>query len=98
MAYNNRAKKGGFEPYNINTSTPYLYIIRETGGICTNAFVDGRNTSYGTNVNYNSNVGIECYSIELGYMKIEKDLNNILEKSDNYMEAIFESIKTFYDL
>ena len=29
----NIAKKSGYEPYNITTSTPYLYMIREIGGI-----------------------------------------------------------------
>lgn len=97
-AAENKAKKAGYEPYNITTSTPYLYIIRETGGIATNAYVDGRNTSYGANKYKDSNVGIESYLIELGYMIIEKDLNNVLENEDLYMQGIANSIEEYYDL
>ena len=92
LAFNSRAKKNGYEPYNITTSTPYLYIIRETGGISTGAFVDGRNTSYGKNNSFNSNVGIESYQIELGYMKIEEDLNNIINNYGKYMDAIVQAV------
>ena len=35
LAVKNRATKNNYEPYNITTSTPYLYIISETGGIST---------------------------------------------------------------
>lgn len=97
-AWKTKANKGNYEPYNITTSTSYHYIIRETGGICTNAFIDGRNTSYGKNKYYNSNVGIESYMIELGYMLVESDLNNILSNYASYMEAISQSIKSLYDL
>ena len=96
LAFNSRAKKNGYEPYNITTSTPYLYIIRETGGISTGAFVDGRNTSYGKNNYYNSNVGIESYQIELGYMKIEEDLNNVVNNYDKYMDGIVNAIQERY--
>lgn len=95
LAFTSRAQKNGYEPYNITTSTPYLYIIRETGGISTGAFVDGRNTSYGKNNSFNSNVGIESYQIELGYMKIDEDLNNIVNNYDKYMEAITQAILQF---
>ena len=87
------AKKNNYKPYNITKSTPYLYIIRETGGIVTNAFVDGRNKSYSPNKYINSNQGIESYSIDLGYMYIKKDLNNILAHNDLYMQAIYDSIQ-----
>lgn len=97
-SFKSRAEKSGYEPYSITTSTPYLYIIRETGGICTNAFVDGRNTDYGKNSNYLSNIGTESYSIELGYMAVEKDLNNIIQNSDSYMNGIVEAIKIHYNL
>lgn len=92
LGYKTKAKNSGYEPYNLTTSTPYLYMIREIGGIATNAFVDGRNTAYDANKYINSNVGIEGYLIELGYMIIDKDLNNILENSDLYMQAIANSI------
>ena len=88
------AKKNNFEPYNITTSTPYLYILREIGGIATNAFIDGRNTKYGANKYIKSNVGIEGYSIDLGYMFIKKDLENILDNKDLYMQGICNAIFT----
>lgn len=98
VAFDNRAQKGGYEKYNLSTSTPYLYTIRETGGISTNAFVDGRNTSFGTNKYCYSNIGIETYQIELGYMAIPKDLENLLNNKDNYIKAIVESVKAHYNL
>ena len=84
------AEKKGYEPYNITTDTPYLYTIREVGGIATNAYVDGRNTSYSANKFYNSNIGIECYQIELGYIKT--DLEKLLNEKENYITAIGDAI------
>lgn len=52
----NDARKGKYTPYTITENTPYLYMLRETGGIATGAYVDGRNKIYGTNKYYNSNV------------------------------------------
>ena len=98
LTFKNKAIQAGYEPYNINTSTPYLYMIREIGGIATNAFVDGRNTYYSANKYYNSNIGLEGYLIELGYMIIDKDLNNVLNNEDLYMQAISNSLKSFYNL
>ncbi len=90
-AFKSRAISAKYEPYSITKTTPYLYMIRETGGIATNAFVDGRNKNYGTNKYYNSNIGIETYSIELGYMHIDDDLDNILKNENLYMQAISDS-------
>lgn len=90
----NTANKKGYEPYEITTSTPYLYTIREVGGIATGAYVDGRNTAYSANDYYNSNQGIECYQIELGYIK--NDLNIITEEKENYIRAITETINNNY--
>ena len=98
VATESRAKRNGYEPYHVTTSTPYIYVIRETGGISTNAFVDGRNKSFGTNKYYNSNVGIETYQIELGYMAIENDLQNILNNPQGYIDGIIESIKNHYKI
>ena len=98
LAFKSKAIKGNYEPYNITLSTPYLYVIRETGGISTNAFVDGRNTKYGTNKYYNSNTGIEAYVVNLGYMSIERDLNNIISNMDGYINGILDSIKSYCNL
>lgn len=88
--FENTAKNKGYEPYDITTNTPYLYTIREVGGIATGAYVDGRNTAYSANQYYNSNQGIECYQIELGYIK--NDLEIITNEKANYIRAITEAI------
>lgn len=98
LAFKSNAIKNKYEPYNITLTTPYLYIIRETGGISTNAFVDGRNTKYGTNKYYNSNTGIESYVVNLGYMSVEKDLNNIVNNMSGYINGIVDSIKYYCNL
>ena len=73
-------------------------MIREIGGIATGAYVNGTNQSYGENIYRNSNVGVEGYLIELGYMNVDKDLRNILNNEDLYARAIADSIKSYYDL
>ncbi len=92
--YAKTAKSKGYEPYNITLDTPFLYTIREVGGIATNAYVDGRNKSYSKNEYYNSNQGIECYQIELGYIK--SDLDIIENEKENYIRGIFEAIQENY--
>lgn len=98
LAFKSKAISGKYEPYKITTDTPYLYMIREIGGICTNAFVDGRNTAYSANKYFDSNVGIEGYVIELGSMNVKNDLKNITSNMDSYMQGICNSIKTFYNI
>jgi len=88
--YENTAKRNGYENYNITLNTPLLYTIREVGGIATNAFVDGRNKNYSANKYYNSNQGIECYQIELGYIK--NDLETINNEKNEYIQAICDTI------
>lgn len=88
--YTNTANKKGYEPYPITLDTPYLYTIREVGGIATNAYVDGRNTSYSANQYYHSNQGIECYQIEMGYIK--NDLEIIKNEMEQYVTAISEAV------
>ncbi len=89
------ARKKGFEPYNITTSTPYLYMIREVGGMITGAYIDGRNKDYGTNLYCNSNIGVESYLIELGYIINKTDLSNMLNNESSYIEAITKSIQEY---
>jgi N-acetylmuramoyl-L-alanine amidase len=88
------ASKKNFAMYNITTDTPYLYTIREVGGIATGAYVDGRNTAYAKNEYYNSNKGIECYQIEMGY--IDTDLQKIVEEEEDYAYAIADAISEFW--
>lgn len=92
--FENTANKKGYTPYNITTDTPYLYTIREVGGIATGAYVDGRNTQYSRNSYYNSNQGIECYQLELGYIK--NDLDIIVNEKDKIVQAIAEAINSKY--
>ncbi len=92
--FENTANKKGYEPYNITLDTPYLYTIREVGGIATGAYVDGRNTQYSKNEYYNSNQGIECYQLELGYIK--NDLEIIQNEKEQIVQAIAETISNKY--
>ena len=87
------AKKNGYEPYSITEETPYLYMLRETGGIATGAYVDGRNKKYGKNLYKNSNIGIEAYLLELGYINSRTDLQNILNNQQGYVDGIIKTIK-----
>lgn len=84
------ARNMNYEPYNITTQTPYHYMIRETGGIATGAYIDGRNTAYNKNIYYDSNQAIESYLINFGYIKT--DLQVILEQKDKFIESITQSI------
>ncbi len=88
------AIKLGFVPYNITTETPYYFIIRETGGIVTNAYVDGRNSLYEKNEFFDSNVVNETYLLELGYINNKTDLNNFINNIDGYVQGIYQSIAT----
>lgn len=89
------AKLLEYESYNITDDTSYFGVIRETGGIATNAYMDGRNTDYGINKYYNSNIGVESYLIEFGYLTCSTDLNNILYKKSEYINAIAASITSY---
>jgi len=90
------ARADGYAFYDtITTTTPYYYMIRETGGFITGAYMDGRDSDYGTNKYYDSLVGIETYIIELGYIINDTDLNNILNNEDLYLEAIITSINNY---
>ena len=91
-------KKEGYEPYKITTDTPYLFMVREPGGIATNAYVDGRNKDYGANPYYNSNMGVESYLVELGFMNSTSDFKNVLENRSLYVEGIKETFKNYLDL
>lgn len=92
------ASESGYKQYSITTATPYMFMIRETGGIATNAYIDGRNTDYGVNKYYNSNVGVEGYLLELGFMNCSTDLNNILKNKDAYVKAISTSIQEYLNI
>ncbi len=89
---NAAAKRKGYEPYPLTANTPFLYTIREVGGLATYAYVDGRNKEYSKNAFYDSNHGIECYQIELGYIK--NDMEIIENEMESIVDAIAESVKS----
>ena len=86
----------GRVPYDITTKSNYYYIIRETGGIVTGAYVDNRNEEIKANPYVKSNVGSETYLLELGYISNNKDLDNLLNNMDKYAEGIVKSITPLY--
>lgn len=80
------------KPYNITTNSNYYFMIRETGGIMTGAYVDDRNPNRNPgNPYYNSNVGSEAYLLELGYLTNSNDIYNIDKNMDKYIDAMVTS-------
>ncbi len=93
------ALKEGYEPYTLaNTSSTYYYIIRETGGIVSGAYVDDSNKEEPWNKYYNSNYGTESYLLELGYLNSSTNLKILLEEQDKYVEAITKSVKEYLEI
>lgn len=83
-----------YNPYNVTTNSNYLYMIRETGGYMTGAYIDNSNPKeVGVNPYYNSNIGNETYLLELGYLSNSSDLNILLESKDKLADAISDAIK-----
>lgn len=90
----NEASEKGYKPYPINTDTNYYFMIRETGGIATGAYIDGRNKDVGKNNYYLSNVGAEAYLLELGYINYWPDLNKLVDNQDDYVDGIVDAFKS----
>lgn len=84
--------------YNFSTKSNYYFMIRETGGIVTGAYVDDRNDSIKGNPYYNSNVGVEAYLLELGYLTNNSDINNVINNIDKYTAAIADTFKAVYEI
>lgn len=85
--------KKGYTPYNVTEKSNYLYMIRETGGYLTGAYIDDSNPDkVGVNPYYNSNIVNESYLLELGYLSNQSDLSVILESTDNIAKAISDAI------
>lgn len=91
------AEENNWEPYDVDDSTTYYYFIRETGGIMTKAFADGRNPKYEANPYYNANYGAEAYLVELGYISNSKNLKILLNEKEKYVKAIKESVKYYIE-
>lgn len=85
------AQKYGYTPYDYN-GVDSLFMIRELGGIATGAMVDGRDPRYGSNEYRNSNVGVESVLVELGYISIKSDLQNIVSNQKGYVKGIVDAI------
>lgn len=84
----------GYKPYNVTTNSNYLYMIRETGGYMTGAYIDDSNPSkVGVNPYYNSNIGNETYLLELGYISNSSDVDILLNSEDEIASAIADAIK-----
>lgn len=94
----NNYNKKNLIPYDISTKSNYYYIIRETGGIITGAYVDNRNEEIIGNPYTDSNVGTESYLLELGYISNPKDLNNVVNNMDKYVNSIVTSILSLYNI
>ena len=91
--YNNKNMK----PYDITTKANYYFMIRETGGIVTGAYVDDRNQQIDGNPYYDSNVGVEAYLLELGYLTNKSDLDNVNNNLDKYTSAIADTFRTIFE-
>ena len=87
------ARDNGYSPYPITTDTNYYFMIRENGGIATSAYIDGRDKRYLKNEFYDSNVGVESYLLELGYINYWGDLNNLVDNMDGYAIGIMNAFK-----
>jgi len=94
---NEFAYQKGYKPYGQTTNTPYYFMVRETGGAITHAYVDGRNEKKELNPYYNSNVGIESYLLELGYLNVSSDRYKLINSSDLYAKAIVDSVKKYLE-
>ena len=92
---NEAMEEENLEPYNIILNSPYMYMIRELGGINTHAYVDGRNVSHGLNKYYNSNKTTEPYLLELGYINYPNDLNKAINNPELFSGAISSAIEEY---
>ena len=89
------AKKYNFEPYNLDSDVTYYYFIRETGGIMTKAFSDGRNPKKKANPYRNMNQGVEAYLCELAYISQSDDLKMIINDKDNFVKGLTKAITKY---
>lgn len=76
----------------VMSNSDSLFMIRELGGIATGAYMDGSNATYGTNLYLDSPQGVECCLIELGYITVDKDLQDIVQNMDKYAQAICDAL------
>lgn len=85
--------KKGYKQFDVSNKSNYLYMIRETGGYLTGAYVDDRNLSkVGVNPYYNSNIGNESYLLELGYLSSSNDISILLKNEEKIAKLIGDAI------
>ena len=83
----------GYDPYDVSVKSNYYYMIRETGGFMTGAYVDDSNPEkVGVNPYYNSNIGNETYLLELGYLSNSSDLAIIENSINEISKAVANAI------
>ena len=88
--------KKGYRAYNIQDYSNYYYMIRETGGRMTGAFVSDVNSdTVGENPYYDSRIGCEAYLLELGYLTNDGDLDLIVNHMDGYVMSLARSIHNY---
>ena len=97
-AQTNDAKKNGYEPYNFTDHETYYYFIRETGGIMTHAFSDGRNPKYKENLYRNRNQAVEAYLCELAYISNNDDLHRAINNKEGYIKGLTKSILSYAEI
>ena len=91
--FRNETISDGYSFYEtITTDTNYLFMIRETGGKITGAYMDGRDQYGSLNHYYNSNISAEGYLLELGFINSSKEIERFKTKKDEYLDAICKSI------
>lgn len=93
------ANQKGYKPYEKATlESTYYYIIRETGGTVTGAYVDARNKDKEWNRYYSSNHGCETYLLELGYINSSSNLKILLNERKSYIKAIVSSVLEYLEI
>lgn len=98
-SFRNEAELDGYKLYeSITTDTNYLFMIRETGGKITGAYMDGRNQYGSLNHYYKSNISAEGYLLELGFINSSKEIERFKTKKEKYIDAICKSIKENYSI
>lgn len=86
--------KDNMPKYDITTKTNYYFIIRETGGYMTGAYVEYDTPNYSKNIYANHNRGVESYIIEFAYINRLDNINFFEKNYNKYIEAVSQSILT----
>ncbi len=93
-----RYENKGYKKYKVTTNSNYLYMIRETGGFMTGAYVDNSNPDkVGVNPYYNTNVGVEAYLLEVGYCTNSTDLDIVNNNTKEYANSIAISLNDYIE-